>query len=254
MNYFFISPHLDDAIFSAGDLISKLSKTSPVTIITVFSEVIKGPSTLFAKLFIHKSGFSSSQKLFSARRHEDNNVCKSLGIQNIHLNYIDVAWRKKARGHTMEKFIPELAHLYPTRFHILSGCIHKEDNQMMQSIAHELKHLIPRSPDTVVFCPLGVGNQVDHIIVRDICKKNFIRVLYWQDYPYILKYAPNSSFMNRNKLKCRSFMDISIKSKFMLGYKSQIRAYFKKKIIQPSIEKYYSNKRSLLDLIGDNLQ
>ncbi|MCR4313010.1 MAG: PIG-L family deacetylase [Candidatus Roizmanbacteria bacterium] len=70
--YYFISPHLDDAILSAGGLINYLKDRKKIKIITVFTE---------------------GDKLFLKRRIEDMNVCRYLGIEYLHLGFTDVLWR-----------------------------------------------------------------------------------------------------------------------------------------------------------------
>ena len=250
MNYYFISPHLDDAIFSAGNLIYKLREKAKVTIITIFTKVTNESNTLFTHLFIKKSGFCNSRDLFSARKDEDIKVCRSIGVNAIHLDFVDLAWRKKRAVGGISLRIPELSHLYPTRFHILGGKIHKEDEAIMKKITQTLKNSI-KNDDAVVFCPLGIGNQVDHIITRTICQKSFLNVIYWQDYPYVLKNQADQRFIKENNLETMTFCGPFYKKELMLGYTSQIQAYFKDKKIKNVTEHYYSSspfcKRSLLN-------
>jgi len=248
MIYYFISPHLDDAIFSAGCLISQISRSNTVKIITVFTRPVINSNTLFTLRYIRKSGFKDSITLFLKRKQEDLRVLHSLGIEPIHLDFIDVGWRKKRKTNSFLGFIPELNHLYPTRFHILNGRIQNEDKVMMKEISSMLKKNVNNSK-SVIFCPLGVGKQVDHIIVRNICQQNFSKVVYWEDYPYILKNNPDQQFINQhmlNKILFRSKID---KKNLILGYNSQVEAYFKNKEIKIIPEQYYSNYKSILNSI-----
>lgn len=70
--YYFISPHLDDAILSAGGLIYDLKYKGKVKIITVFTK---------------------GDEIFLKRKIEDKNVCNYLGIDFIHLGFNDILWR-----------------------------------------------------------------------------------------------------------------------------------------------------------------
>lgn len=71
-NYYFISPHLDDAILSAGGLIYDLKDKGKVKIITVFT---------------------NGDELLLKRKIEDKNVCRYLGVGYLHLGFTDVLWR-----------------------------------------------------------------------------------------------------------------------------------------------------------------
>lgn len=245
MHLYFISPHLDDAIFSAGNLITKLCKRHKVTILTVFTQASEAPDTLFSRMFTHRSGFDNAKDFFQARKEEDMQVCHSLGADIIHLPYIDVAWRKKRnRDGFLLRLFPELIHLYPTRFHILSGIIHKNDNYMIRKITKELKSRIEDS--STVFCPLGIGNNVDHIIIRTICKNNFAHVIYWQDYPYMLRNKDNIPFIEENSLKRARFTELFDKRNLIEGYRSQTKAYFTYQKIINNTEEYYSVDEKLL--------
>ena len=92
----FISPHLDDAVLSAGDFILFLIEQKiPVTVITVFTKISPKPYTLSAKSFIRQCGYNDAELLFADRRSEDKEIFKKIGIQTEHFDFVDATWRKK---------------------------------------------------------------------------------------------------------------------------------------------------------------
>src|SRR3989304_10331904 len=81
----FISPHLDDAVLSAGDFILFLIEQKiPVTVITVFTKISPKPYTLSAKSFIRQCGYNDAELLFADRRNEDKEIFEKIGVQTDH--------------------------------------------------------------------------------------------------------------------------------------------------------------------------
>ena len=128
----FISPHLDDAILSAGGLISYLSGKVPIEVINVFTNASR-PITLSGRAIIKKSGFKDLESFYSARRQEDDKVLTRLDIKKTNLKLVDALFRKKILGkkrniELLGKIFPEVLHIYPTyRLHVISGYISKQD-------------------------------------------------------------------------------------------------------------------------------
>lgn len=246
----FISPHPDDAVFSAGELILRLAPETKVTIITVFTEASPPPHTLSAKAFLRQCGYENALTLFNARREEDRAACQELKINFSHLGFADASFRKKEKKSGIMKifgdFIPELAHVYPTyRTNVISGKIAKEDKNTLLEIEKKLQAVKENFKPGFVFCPLGIGNNADHIITRDICRKLFSKPIFWEDFPYNLKIS-KKKYIN-SKISLGS-LDISnnreSKIKIMSLYKSQIKPMFPRGIIlKPEV--YYINANTI---------
>ena len=242
---YFISPHLDDAIFSAGGLINYLSDKTKVEILTVFTEAGPKPYTRFSKKFMKACGFSDADIFFQARRKEDRQICQSLGIGYQHLNFTDVAWRKKQYPNFLEKtlgaFVPEFLHLYPLGRNFMSGKVVKEDKDMISNIKKTINKYQLIVNNFVVFSPLAIGNHVDHVIVRDICKELFsANLIYWTDYPYINWGNTKQSFINKTGLRNFTWnKNLEKKRELILGYKTQIPALFPKGLPKVLSEVFY---------------
>ncbi|KKQ43536.1 MAG: hypothetical protein US60_C0001G0051 [Microgenomates group bacterium GW2011_GWC1_37_8] len=242
----FISPHLDDAILSAGGLISYLSGKVPIEVINVFTNASR-PITLSGRAIIKKSGFKDLESFYSARRQEDDKVLTRLDIKKTNLKLVDALFRKKILGkkrniELLGKIFPEVLHIYPTyRLHVISGYISKQDVGTVKIIKKRLVKTVSSTRNTLIFCPIGNGGHVDHLIVRDACSNLFKNLVYWRDFPYVTKNAEFLKFKVNHKLEQYIFNKNTKKKKeLIVGYKSQTELLSRVKGYEDPKEFYYS--------------
>lgn len=242
---FFISPHQDDAIFSAGGLISYLADKTEVVIVNVFDGCGNGPYTLSAKAFAKQCGYKKLCDLSMQRHIEDREIAKALNTTLVNLGFDDAICRKKKVNSKFlleaGKIVPEIVHVYPIyRFNIKRGKVSPKDKELISAIKKRLKEIIDVNHD-LVFCPASVGGHVDHKIVRKVCQDIFKNVFFWMDYPYVLS-AVNKERLFNQKYSCFSFdPDWKLKESLIKGYKSQYQAIFKNGIKRIS-EMYFKFK------------
>jgi len=223
---YFISPHFDDAALSAGALISYLVNKVPVTVVNVFTKGDREPYTLATRLFLSRCGYKDADNLFFDRMKEDKKIFKKLGVEVINLGFIDAFYRKKADislvSRWLGRLIPELVHIYPNyRFYKYPTKISNLDSKLENEIEKKLRDLI-KTKNTVVFCPVGVGKYVDHIIVRKLCSKNFNNLIYWSDFNYSMMHSGEIKFINNNNLGLDYFNKNLFSKKILIeGYKTQ---------------------------------
>lgn len=236
---FFVSPHLDDAVYSAGYLISKVTKTNPVTVINVFSKG-RRENSFSAISFLKQCNYKDSLCFYADRVAEDKQVLQNLGVKGLYLNFTDALWRRKANKKT---FLVEQALVYPTfRFHIKKGQISKHDENLVAEITKKLEKIIPKNG--IVFAPMALGSHVDHVIVNQICNNLNRDIIFWEDYPY-----NQHSKTNTNLPGFTIDIDQKIKMGLIRGYKSQFKAMFNNNIKLRS-EKFYSPINKLRPTIG----
>jgi LmbE family N-acetylglucosaminyl deacetylase len=241
----FVSPHPDDAVFSAGGLMSYLAGKVPVTVINVFSRSGDSGSTVSARAFLRQCGENTPRSLYLRRRAEDKKVLSELNIHPVNLNHVDALWRKNVSPRLLSKILgsifPEFVSLYPTyRFHVKSGKICQQDRKLVARIAGQIKKYLPADGNYVIFCPAGVGNHVDHLITRSACQSVSPDIYYWSDYPYTLK--KNLDSLSPGLILAGDFVSVSeLHSRLRLSklYRSQFRqvATDPKTLLMP--EKYY---------------
>jgi glycosyltransferase involved in cell wall biosynthesis/LmbE family N-acetylglucosaminyl deacetylase len=240
---YFISPHLDDAALSAGNLIADLAKKTEVTIVTVFTKAdLDGLNTLSARTYLKQCNFASAEKLYRQRRLEDWQVCEMLGAKAVHLGFTDALWRKKNQPskftQSLGRYFSEVLHLYPTyRWHIVSGNMHKQDDQLRQDIIKALSRVIPNKQQAAIFCPAGFGNHIDHLLVRSACEQLFPKAIYWQDMPYGSKLKNYQPIVNRTETVWQG--DAQIKQKVLSHYRTQFAALYPSGKLPGGEEKFY---------------
>lgn len=173
MRWIYLSPHLDDAVFSAGGLIYEQARTGiPVQIWTLMCGYLPEPEeTLspFAQLLHGVWGVSSAQAASQMRREEDKRAAEILGAQVIHFDFLDCIYRRGAGGEWLysDVFLPP----------------HPADAGLPVRIAEALrKHL---QPDDVLVCQLALGSHVDHVLVRRAAEQLGRTLLYDIDVPYV---------------------------------------------------------------------
>lgn len=247
---YFISPHLDDAAFSAGGLISYLAKNTDVYVITVFTQARNIKHSLSGLAYAKKCGYSGATvgKFFFDRRKEDKEALESIGAKVIHLEYLDALWRINENMNFLYKvlsfFLNDFRYIYPTyRLHIAKGIIHRHDHKNLRRVERELKTIVGSDDNPVVFCPLGVGKHVDHLFTREVCKKTFNKVIYWEDSPYNLYHQYDKHYITRNKLSKIEFSNNQdIRKSLYPMYKTQFGKLFGGADFNLPIEKYYFKK------------
>lgn len=163
-----ISPHLDDAAFSVGGLLSARARAGDrVTIVTCFTGNVATP-TGFALACQLDKGLGADVDYMALRRAEDVVACAVIGAQPIHLPLLEAPHRGYASA-------PEL---FGTR---------RTDDAMLAPLTAALaKQVAALNPD-LLLGPLAIGNHVDHWLVRDALRALDAPALLWEDWPYLTR-------------------------------------------------------------------
>ena len=239
----FLSPHLDDAVLSCGALIHHLAPRVSVTVATVFTTADAWPHTMAARSFLRCCAFPDAPALFRARRAEDVAVLRELAADHVHLGFADALFRRRRTAMTnrLGRVLPELAHRYPTyRFDIARGRVARGDRPMIAEVVQAAGTLLERTGAGVLFCPLGVGRHVDHVIVRAVGDRFADRVVYYSDFPYNQSAAVDPAFIARHRLVPWSWeQGIAGKARLIRGYRTQAEAMFPGLRIPVAPEIYY---------------
>lgn len=247
---FFVSPHLDDAIFSAAGLIRELRKHNiAVTVVNVFTKPSDKPYTLSVKKFLYSCGYSDANEFYSDRIKEDKIIFNKLGVNVINLGFIDALWRRKSVKGILKfisKFIPEVDYVYPIyRSSIAKGRISDLDINLKNDIIGKIKDAISVK-NSVVFYPLAIGKHVDHLIVRDISKEISLKNVYWTDYPYVKHFDVDSKYISENNLEAFDFdLDFRLKNDLINMYKTQVKAIFNTNEEKVSLHELYYQQNIL---------
>ena len=175
MRWIYLSPHLDDAVLSAGGLISDQSRAGiPVEIWTFMCGYAPEEDVSpFAQLLHSMWGFSSAEETTRMRREEDKQAAAMVGAKVLHFDFLDCIYRRGAGGEWLysDVFMPPSP----------------EDADIPARIAETISSRL--EPDDVLVCQLAVGSHVDHVLVRQGAELLERSLRYDIDVPYIF-YKP----------------------------------------------------------------
>lgn len=173
MRYIYLSPHLDDASLSAGGWIyDQTQKGNTVEIWTILAGF---PATAqlsdYAQYLHQQWRMGSAKDVVTARRKEDINSAKVLGATTHYFDFLDCIYRQDKNGNWLYSMI-------------FTDPLPEEDD-LPQQIADEISKRL-KSDDKLV-CQFGIGQHVDHVLVRRAAELLGKPLLYVADIPYLFK-------------------------------------------------------------------
>jgi LmbE family N-acetylglucosaminyl deacetylase len=173
----YLSPHLDDAVFSCGGLMARqISVGDDVQVVTAFAgDPPVGELTPFAYELHHRWGGEGSP--MGLRRAEDLVACGRLGAAVMQLSFVDAIYRRAAGG---RPFHPDAESLFiaPT----------DEESTLVETLVEALARSIAREAE--VYLPLAIGSHVDHILTRRAGERSGRAAWYYREIPYALQESP----------------------------------------------------------------
>lgn len=202
-----ISPHLDDAVFSAGALLWKRRQRGwRVIVVTIFTGNVARPSGFALACQLDK-GLSADIDYMALRRKEDQNACAVLGLESYHLPLLEAPHRGyESAGEMFDKIL-------------LSDDVEREVCAQLASV------LLDTRPN-VVLAPLSIGGHVDHVIVRSAVEATVDshRLWLWEDWPYV----DRSDSLDRTQARSLRLSEDArmAKNQACAQYKSQLRFQF----------------------------
>ena len=165
-----VSPHLDDAVFSAGGALARLAAAgAQVTVATVFTAGVPAPAGFALACQLDK-GLGPEVDYMALRRGEDRAACAALGATARHLPFAEAPHRGYASA----------AELFGAA---------RGDDDAAARIAPALCDLVAELEPDLVLAPQAVGAHVDHVAVVQALEAAApsAPVLWWRDHPYALR-------------------------------------------------------------------
>lgn len=177
MRWIYISPHLDDAVFSAGGLLNDQTRAGEqVEFWTLFCGFPQdGNISPFAQNLHSQWGFYSAEETICARRAEDYRAAGIIGVRAVHFDFPDCIYRRGFDGkwlYSESTFVPP----------------HTDEDNFSARITNTLAENL--EPDDQIVCPLAIGGHVDHVIVRRSVENLGRPLWYYADIPYLLANLP----------------------------------------------------------------
>lgn len=230
MRWIYLSPHLDDAVLSAGGWIYDQSQAGhSVEIWTIMSGAPPTKKLSPFAAYLHEQwGMSSARDVIRGRRLEDNNAAAILGAKTRHFNFMDCIYRQGRSGNW----------LY---FNVFTEPQPEESDlpaQIAQAVSARLK------PDDKLVCQLGIGEHVDHVTVRRAAELLGRPLHYVADIPYLFNYPghlkPKTARL-KAKVERGSRTGLKVWKEAVLAYESQMHMLFKnERSFRGLINRYWS--------------
>jgi LmbE family N-acetylglucosaminyl deacetylase len=217
-----LSPHFDDACFSLGGLLSK-EEFEDLVILDIFSKSQYGPNIKLLKPYfkivnVFNLNFfrrTITDHVSEVRRREDQRFCESISAVQRTLFFKDASLRDLVNEYSYdaESIVNE---------------------PIFDNVSNAIEKVVISDDYNSVFCPLAIGNQVDHLIVMKAikmlrrCRAIHSKVFFYEDLPYAsaceLSYI-NSLALERIGNSNSIFIDITTelprKKELMSIYHSQ---------------------------------
>ena len=171
--HLYLSPHLDDVVFSCGGRIWQQGQASEsVVVVTVFAGA-PDPTASFSPYAreLHER-WGHPVEAVKERQREDRQALALLGAEAVHWDYRDCIYRRTPRGDYA--YASEAA---------LWGEMHPSEAALAQRLTGRIRDL-PLRPEGALYVPLAVGGHVDHRIVRRAAEMCGRELIYYEDFPY----------------------------------------------------------------------
>jgi len=162
-----LSPHLDDAAFSAGPLLAQLADRVRLVVATVFTKSVTDPQGFALACQLDK-GLTGSVDYMELRRGEDIAWSRKIGAEAVHGPFAEAP-------HRGYQSAPELFG------QILAG------DEIGAELCDWLRSLTDVVKPDVMLVPLGIGDHVDHQWTRRIAEasnRGQFTLVYFKDQPY----------------------------------------------------------------------
>ena len=235
MRWIYISPHLDDAVLSAGGLIYEQTHAGMDVEIWTFMCGFPPSEELspYAQILHKDWGISSAADVVTARRAEDIRAANMVGAKTVYFDFLDCIYRRGRNGDWLYSYVFDPPH--------------EEEVDLPAQIAETIFARL--KPTDQLVCQFGLGSHIDHILVRRAVDLLQLPVLYDVDIPYLFKapeeLAPNTAGMKEHTHR---ITEAGLKSwqDAIAAYESQISSLFDSSdAMREQIKSYWAENSGL---------
>ena len=230
MRWIYISPHLDDAVLSAGGLIYEQTRAGmDVEIWTLLCGFPPSEEfSPFAQVLHYQWGIPAAAEGISTRRAEDIKAASIVGAKTVHFDFLDCIYRRGKNGDWMYSnvFVPP----------------HEDDEDLPARIAESISARL--QPTDQLVCQFGLGSHLDHVLVRRAVELLQCPILYDVDIPYLFnspaELASQTAGMKANTHRITD-SGLSSWQDAILAYESQLSGLFDSpEAMRTQIQQYWS--------------
>ncbi len=228
----YLSPHLDDAVFSCGGRMHReVGEGLSVLIATVATAPAPARMSRYAARFHRRAGLGADA--MERRREEDREAARRLGAETLHLGLPDAIYRVDPQGGRP---------FYP-RWWALLGRARAGD-----PLAPLLRRALEELPDSeILLAPFAIGGHVDHRLTREAAESACAdrRLVWWEDFPYLARWPrpgprPGDGWKSATIALDRA--NLEARCRAMAAYGSQVRSMFRgeakmRRLVERSVRK-----------------
>ncbi len=165
-----LSPHLDDAVFSAGGTLARLARDGwRVVVATIFTASVPEPSGFALACQVDK-GLDAATDYMALRRAEDARACREIGATAVWLPFREAPHRG-----------------YRSAAALFNGP--HADDTVADALGPALRVLLDTWKPALVLAPQAIGGHVDHLALVHALRATepVLPILWWRDYPYAIR-------------------------------------------------------------------
>ena len=176
-NAIYLAPHLDDVALSCGGQLFQRTQTGQSVLVVTVTAGNPPDAAFSAYAQGQHAGWQLVVDTVAQRRQEDVAACRLLGADWLHWDIPDCIYRRH----------PETGKTFYNSDEELFGMVASAEIPLIQILAQRMSQL-PTAD--LVFAPLGLGDHVDHQLVRQAAEVAYQRRLrYYEDYPYVQRHG-----------------------------------------------------------------
>src|SRR5262245_28245681 len=170
-SWIYVSPHLDDAVWSCGARIWQQRRAGELVRIWTLcaGDPPAGPLSPLASVLFGRA----SPNITSTRRDEDRDACACLGAELKHFALPDCIYRRHPDSGSV-------VYRHPAS---IQGARDRREEPIWRALWDELMRDVPGDAELVF--PLAVGNHVDHQFTRWLAQQRDAPCWFYADVPYV---------------------------------------------------------------------
>jgi LmbE family N-acetylglucosaminyl deacetylase len=220
-DFFFLSPHADDAVWSIGGLMHQLAKDGHRVCLTTLFSAQARPLTDFGMSWAERCGVDP-EDLERLRLMEDVSAAECLGIEHRDAGLVDASGRPWYRQ--------------GDRIGGMQAGLHPQDDAR-EAVERYVGSQLQASTDAILVSAAGFGGHVDHQATAGAAialeSRLPLRLWLYEDFPYVIKLPLVEPF---TALRGRDLVEVPIDVKSRRAhrrascrYATQVRAMWESK-------------------------
>lgn len=223
-----LSPHLDDAAFSVGPLLAEFSDQAKIVVATALTKSEPEPVGFALACQLDK-GLPAEVDYMAIRRTEDIEWSRRIGAETVHGAFTEAPHR----GYQSAKE--------------LFGSVLATD-KLEDDLKVWFLELAEKFKPNIILCPVGIGNHVDHFLVRKAAQASLdskFPLFFFKDQPYASK-------LNGFHVK-DYFGDLSVWQELQipLSEKSLAKAQFAAQAYETQISFQFGNVERMRNILSE---